>query len=118
MKQLIASIAIIVALIGFFVIIDRKEFSRHDDVQTVQGESSTPNRKPTVSVPEMKHVTEVKPVVETKPFETNLAETKTIETKLVETTPVDKIPTPIHPVAVPVISVEEAEKANEFAVFY
>ena len=48
MKQLIVPIAIIVALIAFFVIIDRKEFSRHDDVQTVQNESPTPieNQRP------------------------------------------------------------------------
>ena len=67
MKQLIVPIAIIVALIAFFVIIDRKEFSRHDDVQTVQSESPTSNRKPTVSVPETKPVTDVKPAVEAKP---------------------------------------------------
>ena len=66
MKQLIASFAIIIALIAFFVIIDRKEFSRHDNVQTVQSESLTTNGKPTVSDLGTKSVTEVKPVVETK----------------------------------------------------
>ena len=51
MKHLIAPIVVIVALIAFFVIIDRKEFSRLEDVQTVQRESPASNRKPTVSVP-------------------------------------------------------------------
>ena len=80
MKQLISPIAIIVGLIAFFVIIDRKEFNRHDDVQTVQSESSTTNRKPTVSVPETKSVTEIKPAVETKTVvETKpMAETKPV----------------------------------------
>ena len=85
MKQLIVPIAIIVALIASFVIIDRKEFSRHDDVQTVQNVSPTSNRKPTVSVPETKPYIEVKPVTETKPVE----EKPVTETKPVaETTPV------------------------------
>ena len=53
MKQLIAPIAIIVALIAFFVIIDRKEFRRHG-VQTVQSESLASNRKTLVSVPATK----------------------------------------------------------------
>ena len=69
MKQLIVPIAIIVALIAFFVIIDRKEFSRHDDVETVQIKSPTTNRKPTVSVPEMKPANELKPAGETKPMD-------------------------------------------------
>ena len=61
MKQLIASIAIIVFLIAFFVIIDRKEFCRHDDVQTVlQSETSTINKKPTISLSGTKPVAEVK----------------------------------------------------------
>ncbi len=99
MKQLIAPIAIIVALIAVFVIIDRKEFSRrHDNVQTIQSESPTTNRKPTVSVPETKPVTESKSAVEAKP---------------VETKPEEK---PL-PAAVPVVTAEEAEKLNEFALF-
>ena len=66
MKQLIAPIVVIVALIAFFVIIDRKEFSRHDDVQTVQSESSTINRNPTISVLETKPETESKSTIESK----------------------------------------------------
>ena len=82
MKQLIVPVAIIVALIAFFVIIDRKEFSRHDDVQTVQSESPTSNRKPTVSVPETKPVIDVKPAAETKPVEMKpVVETKPAEVK-------------------------------------
>ncbi len=88
MKQLIVPIAIIVALIAFFVIIDR-----HDGVQTVQSVSPTTKRKPAVSVPEIKPVTELKPAVETKPVVS------------------------ILPAAVPVVTSEEAEKLNEFAIF-
>ena len=98
MKQLIAPVAIIVALIAFFVIIDRKAFSRHDDVQTVQSESPTSKRKPTVSVPETKSVTEIKPAVETK----TVVETKPVtEAKPVtETKPkTDAKPTEVKPVA-------------------
>ena len=97
MKQLIVPIAIIIALIAFFVVVDRTEFSRHDDVQTVQSESSTSNKKPLVSVPETKPVTEVKPAVETKPVAeaqpvtdpkpVTEAKPKT-DSKPVETTPV------------------------------
>ncbi len=118
MKQLIVPIAIIVALIAFFVIIDRKEFSRHDDVQSVQSESPTSNRKPTVSVPETKPVidvkpaagtkpVEMKPVVETKPAEVKpVAETKpavetkpVVETKPAEAKPVEAKPAETKPVA-------------------
>ena len=69
MKQLIASVVVIVALIAFFVIIDRKEFNRHEVVQTVQSESLTSNRKPTVSVLETKPVTKSKSTIESKPVE-------------------------------------------------
>ena len=70
MKQLFVPISLIVVLIVFFVIVDRKEFSSHDSVQTVQSESPTSNRKPTVSVPNTKPMTEVKVSGETKPVET------------------------------------------------
>ena len=133
MKQIIIPVAIIVALIAFFVIIDRKEFSRHNDVQTVQSESSTTNRKQTVSVPETTPVTEVKPaigskpVAETKPMTSpkpeteakSKTDTKTAETKPMEATPVAETKTdkPVIqtkpeekflPAAVPVLSPEEA----------
>lgn len=98
MKRLIAPIAIIVALIAFFVIIDRKEFSRHDNVRTVQNENPSTNRKPLVSVPETKPVTDVKPAV---------------ETKSVETKPGEKL----LPAAAPVVTAEEAEM-NEDAKAY
>ena len=128
MKQLIAPIAIIVALIAFFVIIDRKEFSRHDDVQTVQSVSPTSNRKPTVSVPETKPVTDVKPAVEAKSIETKpVVETKPqtkaqqktdvkpAETKpVVQTNPEEKL----LPAAVPVVTADEAKKLNEDAKTY
>ena len=133
MKQLIVPIAIIIALIAFFVIIDRKEFRRHDDVQTVQSESPISNRKPMVSVPETKPEIEMNPVVETKPAEVkpvvnqSVAEIKTAETnpaaetkadKPAETTPAVAETEDKHaPAAVPVVTPEEAEKLNEFASF-
>ena len=114
MKQLIVPIAIIITLIAFFVIIDRKEFSRHDDVQTVQRESPTSNRKPTVSLPETKPLTEKKPVSETKP----VAEAKPMtEAKPVAETKPQKPEEKLLPAAVPVVTAEEAEKLNEYAVF-
>jgi len=133
MKQLIVPIAIIVALIAFFVIVDHKEFSRHDDVQTVQSESSTTNRKPLVSVPETKPATKVKPAVEAKPVGTKpVAEIK--PEKPADTKPVAEIkpekPADTKPVAqtkpgeellpaaVPVVTAEEAEKLNEDAKAY
>ncbi len=142
MKQLIVPVAIIIALIAFFVIIDRKEFSRHDDVQTVQNGNST--IKPTVSVPETKPVTDVKPAVEAKPVDetrpvTNpkhvteakpvtetepKTDTKSTEAKPgAETKPVDETkpgaktnPEEKAPAAVPVVTAEEAEKLNELAI--
>ena len=148
MKQLIAPIAIIVALIAIFVIIDRKEFSRHDDVQTAQSESHPSNRKPLVSVPKTKSVTdaksaveakpgaetkplvETKPVVETKPAEVKpVAETKTADTKPMAETKTDKpaetkpvtetrLEEMARPIAVPVVTAEEAEKLNAEAMSY
>lgn len=133
MKQRIIPVAIIVALIASFIIIGRKEFGHHDDVQTVQSESSTTNRKQTVSVPETTPVTEVKPAIGSKPVagtkpvtspkpETEVkskTDTKTAETKPMEATPVAETKTnkPVVqtkpeekflPAAVPVLSPEEA----------
>ena len=118
MKQLIAPIAIIIALIAFFVIIDRKDFSRHDDVQTVQSDSPTTNRKSSVSVPETKPVTELRPAVETKPAETKpAAETRPAETKSVaEAKRAAETKSEAKPVAVPVARVEEAEELNAEAM--
>ena len=142
MKQLIVPIAIIVALIAFFVIIDRKEFSRHDDVQTIPIESSTTNRKPTAFVSETTPAIELKPVVETKPVteakpvaetkpktdvkpaemkpvaEMKPAEVKTVEVKPAEAKPVTeaKPEEKAKPAAVPVVSADEAKILNEKAI--
>ena len=75
MKSFIVPVAVIVALIAFFVIVDRKDFSRHDDVQTVQSESPLTNKKPSVSVPETNPKTKLKPAGKTIPVETK-SETK------------------------------------------
>lgn len=103
MKQLIVPIAIIIALITFFIVVDCKEFSRHDDVQTVQSESPTTNKKPTVSVPEMKPITEVKPTVEAKPVVEikPVAEAKpNTDPKPAGTKPVDETkPAEVKPIA-------------------
>ncbi len=114
MKQLIVPIAVIVALIVFFVNIEYRDFSCRDDVQTVQCER-------TVSALQMKPETNVKSTVETKP----VAETKSAEAKSAaaekeleiraKPEPVAAINRPA-PVAVPVFSAEEALKANEDAL--
>jgi len=67
MKQLIVPIAIIAALIAFFIIIDHKEFNRHQDVRTVQKEASTVNGKPSSAVPETPHTTEIESEAGVKP---------------------------------------------------
>ncbi len=105
MKPLILPVAIIIALIAFFVIIDRKEFSRHDNVQTVQSESPMTNRKPTVSVPETKPVTKVKPAVETNPAETK----PVVETKPVAET---KPATDTKPGTDPKLEIESKQKTD------
>lgn len=75
MKQLFVPLAIIVSLIVFFVIIDRKDFNHDNDVQTLQNDPNASARNPFVaSVPEMKPATESKPPVETK----TVAETKPV----------------------------------------
>ncbi len=102
MKQLIVSVAIVVALIAFFVIVDHKVFYSGDDV-ALQKEAVA--RKP-ASVALLKPVEqskETKPTAETKPVETKTVagtkpttvkpgETKPVaETKPVETKPVVEI---------------------------
>ena len=89
MKQLIIPIAIIVALIAVFVIVDRKEFNRFDGVQNIQSEKQfATNRKSPISSPETKPATEVKYAVETRMLGTKsegkklVAEIKLAETKL------------------------------------
>ena len=131
MKSLIVPIAVIVTLVVLFVIVDKREFNRHNDVQTVQSENTMVYRKPAVSVSrtklaetnsvtktkpvETKFISEAEPVAETKPAEIKpAAETKPAEIKLAaETKPEGRS----VPVAVPVVTQEEAEKLNEFALF-
>lgn len=114
MKQIIASIIIIVALIVFFIIIDRKEFSRHDDVQTVQSDSSMANINGLCSS-ETTPVIKAKPVVETKP----IAEAKSVA-EPADTKPVVKEGEARRngqAAPVPVVTAEEAQRLNEFAIF-
>lgn len=121
MKQLIVPVAIIVALIAFFVVMDRKDFNHCNDVQAVKSESSTTIRKPTVPDPqttavietnpsvELKSMTEAKPKTDTKPAEVKpVAETKTIETKLFAATKQKPEPTPATEVK-PSETLSEAE---------
>ena len=116
MKQLIAPIAIIAALIVFFVVVDRKEFNHHDNVHAVRSESPTANRKLLVSVPETMHETEAMIAVETKSVEEKSVDTvqkKKIRSLLkpsrhAGTEPEEK---PV-PVAVPVVTAEEAKLLN------
>ncbi len=134
MKQLIAPIAIIVALIAFFVIIDRKDFYSGDNL-TVQKETVTEKKPATVTTLKPVEQTtgepiETKPVVDTKPTEKDTvaeepsetkpaAETKPVEMKSVtETKPIKtKLVTEetLAPAAIPVVTAEEAEKLNEAA---
>ena len=132
MKRIIVPIAIIVVLIVFFAIVGRREFNRHDGVQTVQSEGAMTIENPSESVPEIPPssteseacgtrqaetmpVTEIMPVIETRPTETRQADEKT------------SLPEQLHaseatqekplPAAVPVATPEEAEKLNAFALF-
>ena len=147
MKQLIVPIAIIVALIAFFVIIDRKDFYSGDDVtvqqETVTGQPPTvttlkpvgqpAETKPVEVKPTETNPVEAKPVIETKPTKTRpaesvpVAETKPATTKPTETKPVADHP-PVtmkesrknkdKPVAIPVATREEAIRLNENAIAY
>ena len=113
MKQLIVPVAIIIALIAFFIIIDRKEFS--GNVQKIAH----------VLPAETKTVAEVKPA-EIKTVETkSAAETKSVEAKpVVEETKTDN-PTESKPMgaemseektkpaAVPVLTKEQADALVE-----
>ena len=128
MKQLIVPIVVIVALIAFFVIIGRNEFERHEDVQTVQSESPTSNRKPTVFVLETKPVTESKSTIESKPVEKELTEFKSAfpeeqplegksdGSKLKSDTTIAQPENKNAPMAIPVLTPEEAELSNQEAI--
>jgi formylglycine-generating enzyme required for sulfatase activity len=127
MKHLIAPIVVIVALIAFFVIIDRKEFNRHEDVQTVQRESPTSNRKPTVSVPETKPVTESKSTIESRHVEKKSIEIKSASpeeqplegksdgSKSESDTAIAQPENKNAPMAIPVLTPEEAELSSQEA---
>lgn len=137
MKQLIFSILLIFFLIAFFVIVDGSAFSRYNEVQTVQIESTTTNRKPNISNPQTKPVTVGKLTVEAEPAETSpvvevtrMADPKpvtdvkpktdiikSVEAKLGEGSQNDDTSI-IIPVAVEegIITAEEVIKANEGAL--
>ena len=127
MKYLFVPIAIFLALITFFVIIDRKEFYSYDDVKTVQSEIPTPT-KPLVTVPEVKPA-DTNPAETKQAIKTNLAEVKPVETSPVaetksvaetnsdssaETKPATeaKPEETAKPAAVPVVTAEDMEKLN------
>ena len=125
MKLLNLSFAIIVGIL-FFTVVGCEEFSRYDDIQTEQPESLNSNIKsaPVVASPsesvsfvtvrneegrkegrkEGRADAEAKPKTDIKPADVN---------PVTETKPEGK---PV-PTAVPVVTVEEAEKLNEFALF-
>ena len=105
------AIAIVMGLIVCFVVIDRRDVNSFDGILAVQ--STPPRESASFSVPETKSVTEVRPV-ESKP----VAEVKpTTEVKPVtEDGPSEmKSEMTFVPVAVPVVSADEALKLNDEA---
>ena len=93
MKAFIFPAIIIIALIAFFVVIDRKEFKRYDDVQTDKRERVENKWKPTpVTGTGTKPVVDEKPVAAAKPIDPNA------------------------PMAVPVVTPEEAARLNAEAL--
>ena len=140
MKSVITTICLLIPLVIFFVIIDRKDFYSGSDV-AVQQETVTkkPTTMTTIKAVEMKpvetkSVAETKPVAESKPVETkSIVETKPAETKPVVETKPDTETKPVvetkpdtetkpaegkpAPAAIPVVTAEEAEKLNAFAIF-
>ena len=104
MKQLIVTVAVIVALIAVFVIIDRKDFIRLDDVRTVQSEPPISNRKPFVSIPETKPAAESMPAAESSFFTVSLFSYGENGKTIRNSEPV--------PAAVPVVTAEEADKLS------
>ncbi len=95
MKSLIIPLIIISSLILFFAIIDRKEFNRNDDIQTVQGDNNVSKRKSaSISTAGTSLSRKANSAVEAKPKNN------------------------IFPVAIPVVTPEEAEKINAEALEY
>ncbi len=141
MKQLILPAVIIVGLLTFFFIIDRKDFDRVDDAESVQTDSSvSPNRKTAPAfIPEQKPIAEVSVPPENKSDATeNETEIKQGSNEVFDKKPagiagsdemqlVDLQPA-MHqtdvsggdrstiPSAVPVLAPEEAEQANAVAL--
>ena len=93
MKALIFPAIIILALIAFFVVIDRREFNHYNDVRTEQSTSVEKQKMPTSFTG-----TGTKPVVDEKP----VAAAKPID--------------PNAPMAVPVVTPEEAARLNAEAL--
>lgn len=116
MKQLIVPIAIIVTLFAFFVIVDRKVFSHCNDVQSVHGKNNTAKMKQwgPVSGGGDGRVGEHRQIIATwLEVVEHGSEKKTAETDAAE---VLSNTDTNYPVAVPVITAEEAFKANEEAL--
>ena len=117
MKQLIMFIAVIGAMIAFFVIIDRKDFYSGDDV-AVQKEAVTRNPNTVATIKPIEKPVETKPTTETKPeVDTKSAEKKTVaETKLTmvkhDETKTKNGKEKLLPAAVPVVTAEEAKNLN------
>ena len=114
MKSVITAICLLITIVIIFVIIDRKDFYSGDDVavqqKTVMGKTPM--------------MTTIKPV-ETKSAEIKPAEVKPIEVKPLERSSTETEPkaemkndTKLNPVAVPVVTAEEATKLNEEAKAY
>jgi hypothetical protein len=84
MKHLILPSAIIVILIVFFVIIERKKFNWYEDasVQTVQCEKSSNIKKISVFAPETESL-----IVVTSTAKTEFVKMKSVESKTVESEP-------------------------------
>lgn len=101
MKSIIVPIAIILGLIVFFVIVDRKDFNCYDNDQRPQTGNSTAEAEPTE-----KQELEV---------EAESAETKTAETLAVAET---KSTNSWLPAAVPVATPSETEKLNAEAIVF
>ena len=120
MKSIIIPASIILALIAFLVIVDRKEFKRHNDIQTVQRENLTVNRNLSLPIPKAGLVTEARSPVKAKLVAGLPLKETSVETKMVvdSKSVVDAKQADVNkssPVALPVISPEEAMKANEEA---
>ena len=123
MKSVITAICLVISLVVVFIVINRKDSYSGDGVAVQQETVTGMNPTTVATLKPVEQQTETKPVenmsvdttdpVEMKPVaETKLSEEKPTETMLVA----EVKPMPV-PVAVPVVTAEEAVKLNEFAVF-